>query len=333
MLKPDRSIFLLFLLSCSCAVKAGELRLANGAVLPGELTSITAKTLVWQADMIGDVTVAKSDVVALRTNNRISVELALHEAPQDDCLIGVENSNWSVECAEHTQQPVTLANLQSLPPTTSNSGKFTTSLDIDRGASPSENLNLDLSAQWLRPTHRHKVNASVDYETSDGDTTEDDADANYQYDYLRTEGWYWFSRVRYYREKFEALNEVYGIGAGLGRDFTPAEDLKLSLQGGPIEMYYYYNDQNPELEAGAAMQWTTAWQTPWRGIDVSHSGDLGWVLSISDGYLLQTKTGVTVPLYQGLIAEVRLDYKRTGLSALDGKKYDMEWILGLGYKW
>lgn len=329
----SKRVFALLLLSLSCAVTAGELRLTNGAVLPGELDSISGKTLVWKADLIGDVSVSKSDVVTLRTSNRIPVELARHQAPQTDCIVAVKNSHWSVDCAEQARRAVAVADLQSLPTATSSSGKFTTSLDIDRGASPSEELNVNLAAHWLRPTHRHKVNVSVDYETSDGDTTDDDSDANYQYDLLRTEGWYWFGRVRYYRDKFQALNEVYAVGGGIGRDFTPVEDLTLSLQGGPVEMYYYYNDRDPELEPGAAVQWTLAWQTPWRGIEVSHSGDLGGIFSISNGYLLQSKTAVTFPLYEGLVAEVRLDYKRSGLSALDGKKYDMDLVLGLGYKW
>ncbi|MCB1704601.1 MAG: DUF481 domain-containing protein [Halioglobus sp.] len=328
-----RTLFTLLLLGFACSAGAGELRLANGAVLPGELSSISAKTLVWKADLIGDVAVSKSDVIALHTSSRIPVEVAAHQPPQTDCLVAVNNSHWSLDCAEQAAQPVVFADLHSLPPATSNSGKVTVSLDIDRGANPSEELDIDLSALWLRPTHRHKVSLTVDYETSDGDTTDDDADANYQYDWLRENGWYWFARTRYYRDKFEALNEVYAVGGGKGRDFTPAENLTLSLQGGPMEMYYYYNDDNPEMKPGAAAQWTASWQTPWRGIAMTHSGDLGWVFSISDGYLFQSKTGVTVPLYEGLIAEVRLDYKRSGLSALDGKKYDMEWVLGLGYKW
>jgi putative salt-induced outer membrane protein YdiY len=333
MSKPVRRLITICLLFTTCSATAGELHLDNGAVLPGELVSISSKALVWNADKIGNITVTKSDVVTLHTSSKIPVELSPHKAALTHCSVGVENSQWSVNCAEHVSEPVVVADLQSVPAATSSSGKLTTSLDIDRGANPSEELQLDLSARWLRPTHRHTVNVSVDYETSDGETTDDDADASYQYDLLRENGWYWFGRIRYYRDKFEALNEVYAVGGGIGRDFTPVEDLTLSLQGGPIEMYYYYDDHDPDLEPGAASQWSVAWQTPWRGIQVSHSGDLGWVFSIEDGYLFQSKTGLTFPLYKGLIAEVRLDYKRAGLSALDGKKYDMEWVLGLGYKW
>ena len=43
---------------------AGELRLDNGAILPGNW-SASGQNLVWKADRIGDITVAKSDVLDL----------------------------------------------------------------------------------------------------------------------------------------------------------------------------------------------------------------------------------------------------------------------------
>lgn len=119
MLKPVCGTLIILLLGTAEPVAAGELRLSNGAVLPGELESIDATTLAWSADQVG---------------------------------------------------------------------KFATSLDIDRGANPSEEIKVDMTARWLRPQRRHNVFVSVDYETSDGDTTDDEADANYQYDILRDNG-------------------------------------------------------------------------------------------------------------------------------------------------
>jgi putative salt-induced outer membrane protein YdiY len=318
----------------ACLASAGELRLENGAVLPGELVSIGTRTLAWKADKIGEVTVTKADVVFLHTSNRTTVKVAPDQATQADCLVAVTYGDWSVDCSDQLKsQVVAFANLNTPPPTTSSAGKFTVALDIDRGANPSEEINVDLNGRWLRPGHRHSVDVSIDYQETNNDVTEDDADANYQYDILRDRGWYWFGRTRYYRDKFEALNEVYAATGGIGRDFTPAEDLKLSLQGGPALMYYYYIDQDGQTEPGANLRWTAAWQTPWRGITASHSGEVGWVFSIADAYLFQSKTSLTFPLYQGLIAELRLQYDKSGVSVTNSGNHDLEWILALGYKW
>lgn len=333
MRKPLCRILTVLLLGLAGLARAGELQLVNGALLPGELVSIGSKTLVWKADRIGEVTVAKSDVLALKTSHRTSVELALNQPAQVDCLVAVDNRQWTTDCGAQPSLPVAFAPLRSLPPTTGSSGKLALAVDIDRGANPSEELKTDLNARWLRPGHRHKVDISSDYEQSDGDTTEDNADANYQYDILRDRGWYWFGRTRYYRDEFQALQQVYGVGAGIGRDITPTDALTLSLQGSPALMYFEYQDLGWQTEPGAQFTWSAVWHTPWRGIELSHSGDFGWVFSISDGYLFQSSTGFTFPLYQGLVAELRLEYDRSGIEVGDDGDYSTELVLALGYKW
>jgi len=331
--EPAYRLIAAFLLCAARLSHAGELHLDNGAVLPGELASINPKTLVWKAEKIGDITVDKADVLMLQTSQRVSVRETLHQPPQVDCLVAVNNSHWSMNCGAEPSQQVAFAQLRSLPPDTGSTGKLAVSLDIDRGANPSDEVNVDGNARWLRPGYRHNVYVSVDYEQTDGTTTDDDADAHYQYDILRNDGWYWFGRLRYYRDKFEALKQVYAGGGGIGRDFTPSDDLTFSLQGGPALMYYQYLDRDWQTEPGASLRWTMVWHTPWRGIEASHSGELGWIFSISDAYLFQSKTALTFPLYKGLIAELRLEYDRSGVDVGENGDYDSEWILALGYQW
>ena len=98
-------------------------------------------------------------------------------------------------------------------------------------------------------------------------------------------------------------------------------------------MYYQYLDRDWQTEPGANLRWTMVWHTPWRGIEASHSGELGWIFSISDAYLFQSKTALTFPLYKGLIAELRLEYDRSGVDVGENGDYDSEWILALGYRW
>ena len=115
-----------------------------------------------------------------------------------------------MDFAAEPAQQVAFAQLRSLPPDTSSTGKVAVSLDIDRGANPSDEVNVDGNARWLRPAiATTPISASTTSET-DGTTTDDDADANYQYDILRDEGWYWFGRLR-------STATIRGAGAGLRR--------------------------------------------------------------------------------------------------------------------
>ncbi len=333
MSNPICQLATVLLLSTACLSRAGELHLDNGAILPGELVSIEPSTLAWKADKIGAITVAKVDVLNLQTSQRVAVREGLHQPQQDDCLVAVRAGKWSVDCGPGPVQAVAFAQLRSLPQVPSSTGKLSLALAIDRGANPSEELTFDLNARWLRRGYRHNVYISTDYEQTNGTTTDDDADAHYQYDLLRPRDWYWFGRLRYYRDEFEALQQVYAAGGGVGRDASPSDALSLSLQGGPALMYYQYQDRGWQTEPGASLRWTVVWDTPWRGVEASHSGELGWIFSISDAYLFQSKTGISFPLYQGLVAEMRLDYDRTGVEVGNNGDYDMGWVLALGYKW
>ena len=188
----------MFVLFCATTSLAGELRLDNGAVIPGELVSIDSKKLVWNAEKIGNITVNKADVVSLQTTQLTSL-LAGPDgdaAPMRACRVTVEQSVWSVDCPQHTLAPSAIAALRTPPPDKQSSGKITTALSFERGANPSDEIKIDSSARWLRPTYRHNVELSADYEKSDGTTTDDNGDANYQYDLLRAHGWYWFGRAR-----------------------------------------------------------------------------------------------------------------------------------------
>jgi len=322
------------LLTCLASLaNAGELRLDNGALLPGELASLGAESLIWHADKIGEVTVTKSDVRSLQTSRRTAVETAPGAAAQSGCTVGVENSRWSIHCDAEPPAPVAFAQLRTLAPATSSTGILAASLDIDRGSNPSEEVKVDLDARWLRPGYRHLVDVSIDYEQSDGDTTEDNADASYQFDILRDRGWFWFSRARYFRDEFEALQEAYVGSGGIGREFTPARELTLTVQAGPGIGYYYYGGQDGKTEPVAGTRWTLVWHTPWLGIDASHTGEFSQLFVSADAYLFQSTTGLSFPLYRGLIAQLRLDYDRSGVKFGDNGNYNREWVLALGYKW
>ena len=61
----------------------GELQLGNGARIPGELKRIEATKVVWSAELIGDISINKSDVVAMHTGTRSDLDTAAGEVLRD----------------------------------------------------------------------------------------------------------------------------------------------------------------------------------------------------------------------------------------------------------
>ena len=71
-----RLLLVMQLIMLAGTVSAGEIRLRNGAILPGELQRIEVSRLIWNADLIGQLSIEKSDVLFLRSDAGI----ALHDA-------------------------------------------------------------------------------------------------------------------------------------------------------------------------------------------------------------------------------------------------------------
>jgi putative salt-induced outer membrane protein YdiY len=314
---------------------AGQLTLRNGASLPGALVKIDAEHIVWKADLIGEVTVAKSDVTALRADSPVPVTAPGDSEGRSGCRIELQGITSDLDCAGAAPRVVALDTLRTVPPPRSSSGRVTLALDLERGGNDTQKIKTYGTAKWLRPGHRDLFTVSQDYEHNNGDTSNDDADVDYQHDWLRHRGWYWFGRSRYKRDEFNSLTNTFALAAGPGREFTPHPALTLSLQGGPAYMYYKIKGRDWDNNPGAQVQWSAVWDLPWRGVQLSHKGNFGWVFEYSDAYNLDSKTSLTYPLLEHLIAELSVEYDQTGVSSTTDRsdKRNIEWTMSLGYAW
>jgi len=314
---------------------SGQLTLRNGVTLPGTLVKIDPQQIVWQADLIGRVTVAKRDVTALRADSPLPVTVPGDPEARSGCSIELQGAVSELDCAGAAPGIVALDALTTTPPPRSSSGRVTVALDFERGGNDSDEIKTSATAKWLRPGHRDLFTVSQDYQHSNDDTSDDDADVDYQHDWLRPRGWYWFGRSRYVRDEFNTLTNSVALGGGPGREFKPHEALTLTLQGGPAYMYYKIKGRDWDENPGAQVQWSAVWNLPWRGMQLSHKGNFGWVFEYSDAYNLDSKTSLTYPLIEHLIAELSLEYDQTGVSSTTDRsdKRDIEWTLSLGYAW
>jgi hypothetical protein len=230
------------LLAAVCAAaltaRAGELRLRNGAVIPGELVRADAAHLVWKADLLGDIRVPRTAVLALDSGSALALQSRTAPADHED------------------------------------SGKLTVSLDLDRGDSSAEDqLDVDARAVRRRGQRRHTFEGSVDYEQDATRTTEDEAELLYQGDYLLRDGWFLYGLGEYRRDREAAIQESVMIGAGAGYEFRPLPELALRIQAGVNEVEFNIDGQGKELTEAGTVRWRGSWKTPWHDLELSHEGN------------------------------------------------------------
>lgn len=327
-----KTSLLMYALLFAAHTLGGELRLSNGALIPGELVRIEADKLVWNATLIGEIKVDKKSVLSMDSTTRSTLQIADKSVLQE-CRISSSGSEAQLECANGRQTQTTLAELEPAKPEREASGKLSVSMTKESGNSPKDEFEGDATSTWRVRKRQHTLSASFDYEEKDGDTSDDEASLDYQIDLLRERGWFWFAAPSYRRDRFDTIQESEAVTFGIGRDMKPREGLKLRLQGGLAPVRLDIEDVGREEKMAGQFKWSGTWDTGLWKMELFHEGDYIWVLDDADIYRLQSKTGLTLPLIERLVAELKLEYTRTGFNQSGLKDNEMEWVLALGYRW
>jgi hypothetical protein len=314
------------------AAGAGELRLSNGALIPGELKRIDDHSIVWRAQLIGDITVETKSIASVDSITAARLQVGAGET-LEDCHVSGGATNVALRCADQPELATQWRDVETAE--AESSGKMTASLTRERGNSFSDDYEGDARATWRRGQRRHQLEGSLDYEKKRDYTAEDEAELGYQLDFLRRDGWYLYTKLDYTRDRLEALQETTLAGVGIGRTLHPWHGVNLRLQGGPDLVRYDLQNYGRGSEEGGNLQWRVDWKTALPRLDLTlfHEGEYGWLFVDGDISRLDTRTGVSIPLIDRLIAEIRLDYDRVGLQLPGIDNTDQEWVFALGYTW
>lgn len=322
------------LLVATGTTQAGRLELTNGAVIPGSFDRLEGDKVVWNADLIGEIRVQQTDVARLDSPVDSRIRVGNDDLPED-CALRADGAALTVTCADRAPLTASWEDVGRAGRSREGSGRITASLTRERGNSFSDEYEVDASAKWRRDNLRHNLDASLDYEERRSGKTEDEATLDYQLDYVFPSNWYLYGRSEYDRDRFGAVQESLILGAGIGRTWTFFSNLNLLVQAGPDFGRFDLQQAGRVKEGGGNMQWRADHElTLWRwDITLFHRGEYGWLFRDSQYSRLETQSGVEIPLSFGVIAELRLDYDRSGIDPPNTDDTDTEWVLALGYKW
>jgi hypothetical protein len=282
-------------LATTCSAAGAELRLENGARLPGTLVRDEGERIVWRADLLGEIAVPRSAIAAESAALLVPVEPA--------------SSEWK------------------------RSGKIGVALDIDMRDSDSEELDVDARLAWQRDKRRHRIDASVDYEREEGQASEDEAELTYQADFLLERGWYVFGLLEYRRDREATVQEAIAVGPGVGREFHFGKRLDFALECAVTELDADVEQVGGYRDEAAILRWRGTWKLPWWRMELFHRGEHAWVVQQSELSHFEARTGLTVPVRDKLVGELRMDYEHYGTSPPGENDEDLEWVLSLAWRW
>jgi putative salt-induced outer membrane protein YdiY len=318
---------------------AGLLLLHNGDRISGELVGVKDGQVRWKSELFGEIWVPQVNVAQMESRGLFEVALDA-ERHLVDCQVQAVPGRQLLNCAQGIIDLASwrlVRNVSALPlmqrkPWRSD-GSVLVSGSSSSGNFDEDALNIDFSVIVRRDIFRHSLTVDYDRRNFEGQRVEDRDRYFYQYDYFFSDRWYYNGTLGFERSRFADLRRRTLLGGGLGHQFYDTEFVRLSLELGPVyvwEQFITGDDREAPFLRGKV---DFSWRLTRGGIEFFHRNALLQSLDQGDDWELETETGLKVPVYGGVKAQLRLEYDYDNLPSEDAEPEERIWSVGLGYDW
>ena len=218
-------------------------------------------------------------------------------------------------------------------------GRANIGASLQTGNTEQDAVNIDasISGAWpdavLETKHRASVKAELNLENQDDERTEDNRRLKLAYDYFFNKQWFLNSAVGFEQDDIDLVDLRTDAGIGLGHQVFDRDDLKLQYIIGPS--YLGEEFANGDKEESLAGRWSLDYsQKVWDEVfELFHNHELFVPTDETDAYLINTKTGVRMPLRKGIVATAEVDFDWDNAPAAGTKEDDTTYALKVGYEW
>ncbi|MEW9853925.1 DUF481 domain-containing protein [Novosphingobium sp. M1R2S20] len=173
------------------------------------------------------------------------VKAAKETQPQDSAEIDAMKQKFDdthklvvAEKADHERERILASGPLDLWSGEGEIGAFRTTGNT-RNIGVSAGLKLDREGVYWR----HKLQFQADYQESDGAVTREQYMAAYSPRYTLNDRFYVYGLAQFEQDEFQGYRSRYSLSPGFGYRVLDAEDLRLSVEGGPALRYTNFVDQ------------------------------------------------------------------------------------------
>lgn len=297
------------ILATPFSAQAQTIQLSNGDRLTGEIISQTAELTEFKT-AFGTLTLPTSQIILADAGKPVPSESVTAEPVTPVAAVPEEKGLWNADWSG-------LANVGG---------------DVTSGNSETKALYADaeVTARWEK--HRAKFNIDYYWE-EDGEVTIDNRSLAGEHDYFFAPKWFYYSRAAFKQDEIASLNLRSNLGAGFGYQIFESEDQTLDINFGPSWLYHdYATDENTSAPAA---NWSLNYdQSVWASaFAIFHNHQLIVPLDQAGAFIIESETGLRIPLYAGLIATGEVDFDWSNQPPLGTTEEDITYTLKLGYEW
>ena len=332
------------------SVLADSVRLANGDVISGTVSSFDAETLTIETTYAGAIAIKASDVVRVSTDAPVVLQLSDGSEVNGRIISGAGGA-MSVLDASGASVPVQLSQVASFAPPAppepwfQYSGEINAGFNAATGNTETQGYHLDglfepiFGQNGLSFTGQlNRSEAEIANDAGDGTRNETTA-SNWrvlgQYNRELTEHWYSFVNNGWENDDLKQLNLRVSAATGAGYKFWDDEMRFLTAELGPGYVYENFrrrDDDNPDrdyISARWALDFDHGIVTP--DTRFYHNHTLLERVDNLDTFIFQSATGLKFALIGAINAGAEVQFDWNNDPAEGAREEDLRYMLKLGY--
>lgn len=329
----------------SAEAGAGQLWLHNGDRIQGELVRVEEKALVWQSELLGEVSVDKSQVLDLETDQLLKINGVVQP-----CMVeGIEGDYLVYLCrGDYQNRVVALATLDAIIPfqdlgtdkAAELSGRIAAAGNFARGNEQREDLELNSRLAYRLVDWRHRWSFDLARFSDEGPDDDLRWAARYALDWFFRERWFLSGNVRYGQDQTRALDRFVNLGLGTGYQWLETQQTQLAIINEAVLVREEFETPDDPEPGFTATEERIAWrfgldftQRLPLGISFSNQSEVIQSLENTSDWFLKTSTGFSTLLIDRIRSEVRVDYELDNEPQQNTDDEDLRVVVGLTYEW
>lgn len=316
------SVFALTLI-VPLSVQADTIVLKSGDVLNGRLIGEDTKTYKVELPYAGTVSLEKEGVISITkgkqtTDTSAALKSTLSAVNKSVGLAGVGSSQ---------REAKTYGDTYEYESRVAGAGAITD------GNSNTSTYHLDGELIARNRDNRYTARGEHNFGEAEGIRNTDDTSASLKYDRFLSKKHYAYTNLGYLRDNFQDLDGRYSAGVGVGYEVFNTGLTSLDIEAGPSLVHEDFSNGNKEdFPAGR-------WAVDFEQTIVEdrlvffhlHEGLVS--LKDSKDLVIQSETGVYLPVTKHWEARVQVNSDWDNSPAAGRENFDSTYLAGFGYRW
>lgn len=311
---------------------ADEVRLRNGDRITGEIVRMEKERIVVKTPYAeDDLRIGWEHVECISSERDLAVELKDYELLVGRVTCAADRTLQVESRLFGTSAPIPFGELRAINPATYR-GFLTAGGSFATGNTETKAANLSTLFEVRTRRHRFTVEAKYNYGEAEGRISARNSTGSLKYDFFTSEKLYSYAQSLVEQDTFANLNLRNTEGLGMGYQFFDTPRLSLFAEAGVS--FFNEDVKVGEDRQDAAGRWAAGldWEALPKRLKLFHRQQ-GYYSPGIGSVTLRSDQGVRIPLYNGISANLEVDYRFNSRPEAGKGSSDTLFIFGLTYEY